>query len=104
VDALYGANIIKLNTQFSKISDWLDRWVWNGAVKTVTNIVLGFAHLDNFIDTHVVNTGFDEGCQSVSRSGQILSLLQAGRIQGYLKIVAAALIVFTIILLWKAKI
>ena len=104
VDALYGTTIIRLNTLFSNISDWLDRWVWNGAVRTVTNIVLGFAHLDNFIDTHVVNSGFDEGCQSVSRSGQILSLLQAGRIQGYLKVVAGVLIVFTIILLWKSKI
>jgi hypothetical protein len=66
--------------------------------------VFGFAYLDNFLDTHVVNSGFDGGCQGVSRSGQILSLLQAGRIQRYLKIVAGALIVFTILLLWKAKI
>jgi NADH-quinone oxidoreductase subunit L len=51
-----------------------------------------------------VNSGFDEGCESVSLSGQILSRLQAGRVQGYLKIVAGALIVFTIVLLWKAKI
>jgi NADH-quinone oxidoreductase subunit L len=104
MDALYGSTIIKLNTQMSKLSDWLDRWVWNGVVKTVTQLVFGLAHLDNFLDTHVVNSGFDEGCQSVSLSGQILSLLQAGRIQGYLKIVAGVLIVFTIILLWKAKI
>jgi len=104
MDALYGATIIKLNTQLSKISDWLDRWVWNGAVKTVTQIVFGLAHLDNFLDTHVVNSGFDEGCESVSRSGHILSRLQGGRVQGYLKIIAGALIVFTILLLWKAKI
>jgi NADH-quinone oxidoreductase subunit L len=103
-DAIYGATFVKLNTQLSKISDWLDRWVWNGAVQTVTQIVFGFAYLDNFLDTHVVNSGFDGGCQGVSRSGQILSLLQAGRIQRYLKIVAGALIVFTILLLWKAKI
>jgi NADH-quinone oxidoreductase subunit L len=102
-DALYGATFIRLNTLLSKISDWLDRWVWNGAVKSVTLIVFGFAHLDNFLDTHVVNSGFDEGCESVSRSGQILARLQAGRVQGYLKIVAGALIVFTILLLWKAR-
>jgi NADH-quinone oxidoreductase subunit L len=66
--------------------------------------MFGLAHLDNFLDTHVVNAGFDEGCESVSFSGQILSRLQAGRVQGYLKIVAGALIVFTILLLWKAKI
>jgi NADH-quinone oxidoreductase subunit L len=104
MDALYSATIIKLNTQLSKVSDWLDRWVWNGAVKTVTQIVFGLAHLDNFLDTYVVNSGFDEGCESVSRSGQILSRLQGGRVQGYLKIIAGALIVFTILLLWKAKI
>ncbi len=104
VDALYGATFIRLNTLFSKISDWFDRWVWNGAVKTVTQTMLGFAHLDNLIDTHVVNSGFDEGCEGVSTGGRLLSLLQAGRIQGYLKIIAGALIVFTILLLWKARI
>ena len=103
-DALYGATFIRLNTLLSKLSDWLDRWVWNGAVKTITSLVFGFAHLDNFLDTHVVNSGFDEGCESVSRSGQILARLQAGRVQGYLKIVAGALIVFTILLLWKARV
>jgi NADH-quinone oxidoreductase subunit L len=104
MDTFYGATFIRLNTLLSKISDWFDRWIWNGAVKTVTLLTFGFAHLDNFIDTHVVNAGFDEGCESVSRSGQILSRLQGGRVQGYLKIIAGALIVFTILLLWKARI
>jgi NADH-quinone oxidoreductase subunit L len=52
----------------------------------------------------VVNSGFDEGCEGVSLGGRILSRLQAGRVQGYLKIVAGALIVFTILLLWKARV
>jgi len=104
MDAFYAATFIGLNTLLSKISDWFDRWIWNGAVKGVTLLTFGFAHLDNFIDTHVVNSGFDEGCESVSRSGQLLSRLQGGRIQGYLKIIAGALIVFTILLLWKARI
>jgi NADH-quinone oxidoreductase subunit L len=103
-DIIYNATFVKLTSVMSTISDWLDRWVWNGVVQIVTYLAFGFAHLDNFLDTHVVNSGFDEGCQSVSRSGQILSLLQAGRIQGYLKIVAGTLIVLTILLLWKAKI
>jgi NADH-quinone oxidoreductase subunit L len=103
-DAIYGATFVRLTAFLSRFSDWLDRWVWNGAVQTVTYTVFGFAHLDNFLDTHVVNSGFDEGCETVSRSGKILSLIQAGRIQGYLKIVAGALIVLTVLLLWKAKI
>ena len=71
-DAFYGATFLWFNTLLSTISDWLDRWIWNGAVKTITSLVFGFAHLDNFLDTHVVNSGFDEGCESVSFSGQLL--------------------------------
>jgi NADH-quinone oxidoreductase subunit L len=103
-DAMYGATFVKLTVVLSKVSEWFDRWIWNGAVQTVSYTVFGLAHLDNFVDTHVVNSGFDEGCQGVSRGGQILSLLQGGRIQRYLKIVAGALILFAILLLWKAKI
>jgi NADH-quinone oxidoreductase subunit L len=103
VDALYGATLIRLNTWWSKVCDWLDRWVWNGAVQTVSYFVLGVAWLDNFFDTNIVNTGFDGGCQSVSRGGQVLSLLQGGRIQSYLRIIGCALIALVIFLLWGAK-
>jgi NADH-quinone oxidoreductase subunit L len=103
-DAIYAATFVRLTYALSTVSDWFDRWIWNGAVQTVTYTVFGFAHLDNFLDTHVVNSGFDEGCETVSRSGKVLALIQTGRVQGYLKIIAGALIVLTVLLLWKAKI
>ena len=103
VDALYGATLIRLNTWWSHICDWFDRWVWNGVVQTISYSVLGLAWLDNFFDTNIVNMGFDGGCQSVSRGGQILSLLQGGRIQSYLRIIGCALIALVIFLLWGAK-
>jgi NADH-quinone oxidoreductase subunit L len=103
VDALYGATILRLNAWWSRVCDWLDRWVWNGAVQTVSHLVLGFAWLDNFFDTHVVNAGFDEGCQGVSRGGQILSLLQGGRVQSYLRMIGVALIALVLFLFWGAK-
>ena len=103
VDTLYGATLIRLNNWWSRVCDWLDRWVWNGAVQTVSYFVLGVAWLDDFFDTNIVNSGFDDGCQSVSRGGQILSLLQGGRIQTYLRIIGCALIALVIFLLWGAK-
>jgi NADH-quinone oxidoreductase subunit L len=103
VDAFYGATFVRLNGWFAIVSDWLDRWIWSGAVTTVSYIVLGVAFLDNFFDTSFVNAGFDEGCRSVSRGGKTLSLLQAGRIQGYLRMVGVAFIVVVILLLWGAK-
>jgi NADH-quinone oxidoreductase subunit L len=104
VDALYAATILRLNAWWSRICYWLDRWVWNGAVQAVSYLVLVVAWLNNFFDTSVVNTGFDEGCQSVSRGGSILSLLQGGQVQSYMAVIGCALIAFVLFLLWGAKI
>jgi len=103
VDELYSATIIRLNTLWSGICDWLDRWVWNGAVQTVSYLVLVVAWLDNFFDASVVNSGFDEGCEGVSRSGQILSLLQNGQVQSYMGVIGCALIALVVLLLWGAR-
>jgi NADH-quinone oxidoreductase subunit L len=103
VDALYGATLIRLNTLWSSICDWLDQWVWNGAVQTVSYLVLVVAWLDNFFDASVVNSGFDEGCEGVSRGGQLLSLLQGGQVQSYMRIIGCALIALTLFLLWGVR-
>jgi len=47
-----------------------------------------------------VNSGFDEGCEGVSRSGQILSLLQNGQVQSYMGVIGCALIALVVLLLW----
>ena len=103
VDALYAATVVRVNGPFATISDALDRWVWGGAVWTVSHLVLGLAWVDNLIDTRVVNAGFDEGCRNVSRGGQLLSLLQGGRVQTYLRVIGVALVALTIFLLWGAR-
>ena len=103
VDQLYDATIVRLNTWAALLCDWLDRWIWNGAVQTFSHLVLALAWLDNFFDINVVNAGFDAGCQTVSRGSRTLSLLQAGRIQGYLRMIGLALIVLVIFLLWGAR-
>jgi NADH-quinone oxidoreductase subunit L len=103
VDALYAATLIRLNTFFSHLCDWFDRFVWNGAVQAVSYLVVGAAWVDNFFDAGIINSGFDEGCESISGGGQILSLLQAGRVQTYLRIIGCALIALVIFLLWGAK-
>jgi NADH-quinone oxidoreductase subunit L len=103
VDAIYDATLIRLNTFWSKLCDWLDRWVWNGAVQTVSYVVLSLAWLDHFVDSYIVNAGFDEGCEGVSHGGYLLSLLQGGRVQGYMRVIGCALIALTLFLLWGAK-
>ena len=103
IDALYGATILRLNAWSAVLCDVSDRFVWNGFVQVFSYFVIGLAWLDNFFDKYVVNAGFDAGCDTVSFSGRSLSLLQRGRVQGYLRTIGLALIVIVIIMLWGAK-
>jgi NADH-quinone oxidoreductase subunit L len=103
VDAFYGATLIRLNTIWSRVCDWFDRFVWNGAVQTISYLFLGVAWIDSSFDTYIVNPSFDGGCSSVSRGGRILSLFQGGRIQSYLRMIGLALVGLVIFLLWGAK-
>jgi NADH-quinone oxidoreductase subunit L len=73
-------------------------------VQSVSYFVLAIAHLDDFFDASIVNSGFDEGCRGVSRSGQILSLFQGGQVQSYMRIIGCALIVLVLFLFWGAKV
>jgi len=103
VDALYRATLLRLNAWLGLASAWLDRWVWNGAVQTVAGTALGLAKMDNFVDNSVVNGAFDEGCESVTVGGHILSLLQGGRVQSYLRAIGLALVVLAGYLLWRVR-
>jgi len=103
VDAIYAATLIRVNKWWSLVCDWFDRWIWNGAVYAISWLVLGLAWFDHFFDTFVVNTGFDEGCEGVAHGGHLLSRLQGGRIQTYLRIIGCALIALIVFLLWGAK-
>jgi NADH-quinone oxidoreductase subunit L len=103
VDALYAATIVRLNTSLSSLSTWLDRWLWNGVVQLISYAVIALAWVDNFLDAGVINSSFDGGCESVSRSGELLAFLQTGRIQTYLRILGVALVALVVFLFWGVK-
>jgi NADH-quinone oxidoreductase subunit L len=100
VDKLYEATIICFNAWCSRSCDWLDRRVWSGAVRLVTYLVVGLSGLNRLVDSFVVNPGFDQGCRNVTRGGQLLSRLQSGRTQSYLRIVGIAFAVLVLFLIW----
>ena len=70
VDEFYQATFIRCNGWLSRVSDWFDRWIWNGAVWGVSYLVLGLSWLARSADTYVVNSGFDEGCHTVTAGGR----------------------------------
>ncbi len=101
VDEFYQATFIRWNWWLSRVSDWFDRRIWNGAVWGVSYLVLGLSWLARSADTYVVNPGFDEGCHTVTAGGKLLARLQNGRTQNYLRLVGFAFAVLVILLIWS---
>ena len=103
VDEIYGVTVIRWNGWLASLSDWLDRWIWNGAVRAVSYFVLGLSWLASSMDAYVVNPGFDEGCQTVTSGGKLLSRLQNGRTQNYLRMVGVAFAALVMFLIWSGR-
>jgi NADH-quinone oxidoreductase subunit L len=101
VDEFYQATFIRWNVWLSHISNWFDRWIWNGAVWTVSHLVLGLSWFARSADAHVVNPGFDGGCHTVTTGGRLLARLQSGRTQNYLRIVGIAFAALVVFLIWS---
>jgi NADH-quinone oxidoreductase subunit L len=102
IDGLYAATVVRLTRWLASLSDFFDRFLFNGVVQAVSFGVLAIAWLDSFFDNYIVNFGFDTGWRSISLSGRALAALQGGRVQAYLRYIGLALVALVIFLLWGA--
>ena len=100
IDELYEMTVIRFNAWFAKACAFLDEWVWGGAVALVSYLMLGLSWLSRAFDEFVINLGFDQGCDRVSKGGSLLSRLQGGRVQIYLRVIGVALVVLVLFLIW----
>jgi NADH-quinone oxidoreductase subunit L len=103
VDEFYETTVIRFNAWAAHGSDFLDRWIWGGAVLLVTWVTLGLSWLYRFTDDFVVNLGFDAGCETLREGGGEMSRWQNGRVQTYLRVIGVALVVLVLILMWGRK-
>jgi NADH:ubiquinone oxidoreductase subunit 5 (subunit L)/multisubunit Na+/H+ antiporter MnhA subunit len=101
MDELYGATVIAFYGWWGRVADWLDRRVWGGMVSAVAWLTSLGAELNRFLDTKVVDGAFDKGCEELSTGGGLLSQMQNGRVQSYLRILALAIVALVAILIWS---
>lgn len=103
VDELYDFTVIRTARWAAIFFDWMDRRIWGGAVQAVVWMTGNLAWLDAAIDTYAINSGFDEGCEEFVRGGRVISRLQNGRVQNYLRVLGIALIALALFLVWGRK-
>jgi len=103
VDELYAATVIAFYGWWARVSDWLDRRVWGGVVIGVAWSFGLWAQLNRFLDMNVVDGSFDKGCEELNVGGGLLARVQSGRVQSYLRILALAVAVLAVILIWSSR-
>jgi NADH-quinone oxidoreductase subunit L len=103
VDEFYGATVIAFYGWWARVSDWLDRRVWGGVVAGVAGLFGLWARLNRFLDDNVVDGGFDKSCEELNVGGGLLSRVQTGRVQTYLRLLALAVVALVAILIWSSR-
>jgi NADH-quinone oxidoreductase subunit L len=100
VDEIYEASVIRFNAWWAQDCALLDDLVWSGIVQLLSLLVVGLAWLNRYFDEYVVNSGFDAGCRRLTKGGALMSRLQCGRVQRYLRLLGVALTVLVLFLIW----
>jgi len=103
VDEFYGVTVIAFYAWWGRVADWLDRWAWGGIVAGVAWSFGLWAQLSRFIDNNFVDGGFDKGCDELVAGGGLLARVQTGRVQTYLRLLALAVLLLAVILIWSSR-
>jgi NADH-quinone oxidoreductase subunit L len=103
IDELYEMSIIWFNAWWAKVCAFLDEWVWGGAVALISYLTLALSWANRAFDEFVINLGFDRSCGGVTFGGRVMSRLQDGRVQNYLRVIGLALALLVLFLLWGCQ-
>ena len=82
----------------TSLVSWMFR---GGAVALISYATLGLSWVNRAFDEFVINLGFDQSCGRVTFGARVMSRLQDGRIQNYLRIIGIGLAALVIILVWR---
>jgi NADH:ubiquinone oxidoreductase subunit 5 (subunit L)/multisubunit Na+/H+ antiporter MnhA subunit len=103
IDEIYDATVVRLTSALSKFCDWLDRNVWSGVVQLSCGTINLLAAISRTADDKLINSGFDESCETVRDSSWLVSKIQNGQIQRYMRAVGVSLCVIVMALLWGCR-
>ncbi len=103
VDEAYNWAVVGLNAWCAKASDWLDQHIWSGLVQALVFVVTGLSWLNRFVDEVLFNRGFDGGCGGLTQGGSLMSKLQGGRVQRYLRLAGIGVVLLVLLLVWGCR-
>ena len=100
IDEIYERTVIALSALAARVSDWMDRCVWDGFVRGVGALGRFFAAITTGTDESVINAGVDETTDGARGFGRVMSRLHSGQIQIYLGAVALGMLALLLFYAW----
>jgi len=100
IDELYRETVISWARSFSRISDWMDRYVWDGIVRGFASLGQIFGALTANADERGINAGIDESTDGARGLGRLFAAAHSGQIHKYLAVVAIGAVVLLLLYAW----
>jgi NADH-quinone oxidoreductase subunit L len=100
MDELYDWTVVGLSKMAARLSDWMDRNVWDGLVRAFAGLGQFFGIFSADFDERGINAGVDEATGGTRGLGRLMSALHSGQIQTYLRAAAVSVLALLILYAW----
>jgi NADH-quinone oxidoreductase subunit L len=102
IDELYDRTVIAFSWMAARLSDWMDRYFWDGLVRGFGAIGQLFGIFAAGVDERGINAGVDETTVGARGLGRLISGAHSGQIQTYLGAVAIGMLALLLLYAWLA--
>ncbi len=100
IDELYEDTVIAWQRSLAKACDWLESWIWQGAIFVVSMVSAGVGWASRLMDDYLINLGFMVSCDKLKESGEKVELAHRVDIQAVLRALGLAVTVIVLLLSW----
>jgi NADH-quinone oxidoreductase subunit L len=100
IDEMYQRTVIAFSRFLARLSDWLDRYWWDGLVRLFAGIGQAVAVLSKGLDDHGINAGVDETTSGARGFGRLLAARHSGQVQTYLGAIALGTFLLLVLYAW----
>src|SRR5881296_2444121 len=102
IDELYARTVIAFGWMAARLSDWMDRYFWDGLVRGFGAIGQLFGIFTSSVDERGINAGVDETTAGARGLGRVMSTAHSGQIQTYLGAIAIGMLALLLLYAWLA--
>ncbi|HXA09887.1 MAG TPA: NADH-quinone oxidoreductase subunit L [Chthoniobacterales bacterium] len=100
LDELYDWTILSWARFAARLSDFLDRYLWDGLVRLVGGLGRVGGGLTKGLDERGINAGVDDATRVTRGLGRFVSAGHSGQVQVYLSVIAVGMLALLLLYAW----